>query len=104
MSDDVPVMATEGEYILPLSAPAHLAPATTKAPEHKVTASAAGAGFGGATSALAIGLLERHIYHGDAPGDVATWVQIVVPGVVAFIAGWLAPHTARLLRAPEETS
>ena len=82
MSDDAPA--------------AHLAPVAQKSPvEQKVTAGAAGAGLGGATAALVNWALGRYAFHSDVPGEVEVWIGLAIPAVLAFLAGWLAPHTSR---------
>jgi hypothetical protein len=59
--------------------------------ETKVKASTAAA----AVSGLALWALGRYVFKGSAVPDVVTsWVYVLVPGVLAFGAGWLARHTS----------
>lgn len=59
--------------------------------ETKVSAATAAA----AASAFVAWLLRAYVFHGDLPPEVEVFVDIVVIGLVTFIAGWLAPHTPR---------
>jgi len=59
--------------------------------ETKVKASTAAA----AVSGLALFALGRYVFKGSGVPDVVTsWVYVIVPGVLAFGAGWLAKHTS----------
>ena len=60
--------------------------------ETKVQASTAVA----AVSGLALWALGRYVFKGDVPDVVASWIYVIVPGVLTFAAGYLAKHTARL--------
>ena len=59
--------------------------------ERKVQASSAAA----AASGLLLFILGRYLFKGTVPDVVASWVYAVIPGVLAFAAGWLAKHTPR---------
>jgi hypothetical protein len=59
--------------------------------EAKVQASTAVA----AVSGLALWALGRYVFKGDVPDVVASWVYVLVPGVLTFTAGYLARHTPR---------
>ena len=59
--------------------------------ETKVKASTAAA----AVSGLALWAMGRYLFRHGVPDVVASWVYVVVPGVLALAAGWLAPHTSR---------
>jgi hypothetical protein len=58
--------------------------------ETKVKASTAAA----AVSGLALWALGRYAFKGSGvPDVVASWVYVIVPGLITFGAGWLAKHT-----------
>ena len=59
--------------------------------ETKVQASTAVA----AVSGLALWALGRYVFKGDVPDVVASWIYVIVPGVLTFAAGYLAKHTPR---------
>jgi hypothetical protein len=59
--------------------------------EKKVSAGTAGAVIGG----FIVWLLEAYVFGGAVPAPVEALVFFVVPAVAAFIAGYLARHTAR---------
>jgi hypothetical protein len=59
--------------------------------ETKVKASTAAA----AVSGLALWALGRYVFKGTVPDVVASWVYVLVPGLLAWGAGYLAPHTPR---------
>jgi hypothetical protein len=59
--------------------------------EKKVQASTLAA----AVSGLVVWLLGRYVLHGTvSPGYIAE-IDVAVPGILAFVAGWLAPHTPK---------
>ena len=59
--------------------------------ETKVKASTAAA----AVSGLALWALGRYVFKGSGVPDVVTsWVYVIIPGALAFGAGWLAKHTS----------
>lgn len=64
--------------------------------ERKVTASTAAA----AVSGLALYALGRYVFKGDVPDVVASWVYVLVPGLLAFTAGYLARHSPRTPAPP----
>jgi hypothetical protein len=59
--------------------------------ENKVKASTSAA----AVSGLILWVLGRYVFRGDVPDVVASWVYAILPGVLAFAAGYLARHTPR---------
>jgi hypothetical protein len=59
--------------------------------ETKVQASTATA----ALSGLALFALGRYVFKGSVPDVVASWVYVLVPGLLTFAAGYLAKHTPR---------
>lgn len=63
--------------------------------ETKVKASTAAA----ALSGLALWILGKYVFKGDVPDVIASWVYALVPAIVAGAAGYLAPHTNRVLPA-----
>ena len=59
--------------------------------ETKVQASTAAA----ALSGLALWALGRYVFKGSGvPDVVASWVYVITPGVITFVAGYLARHTS----------
>jgi len=62
--------------------------------ETKVVAGAAGGGAGAITAGFVDYLLGITAYnHGAVPTVVQSFVLLVISGGLAFVAGWLAPHT-----------
>jgi hypothetical protein len=59
--------------------------------ESKVQASTAAA----AVSGLALWALGTYVFKGGVPDVIVSWVYVLVPGVLAFAAGYLARHTPR---------
>jgi hypothetical protein len=59
--------------------------------ETKVQASAGAA----AVSGLALWALGHYVFKGSVPDVVASWIYVIVPGLLTFGAGYLAKHTAR---------
>ncbi|HEY3652318.1 MAG TPA: hypothetical protein VGL33_30420 [Streptosporangiaceae bacterium] len=59
--------------------------------EAKVQASTAVA----AVSGLALWALGRYVFKTGVPDVVASWIYVIVPGVLTFAAGYLAKHTPR---------
>lgn len=59
--------------------------------ETKVQASTGAA----AISGLALWSLGHWVFKGDVPDVVASWVYVLIPGLLAFTAGYLAKHTPR---------
>jgi hypothetical protein len=58
----------------------------------------------GAAAAAAAGgilyLLQHYVFKGTVPDGVQSMVYLVAPGVVAFVAAYLAPHQSRTPPAP----
>lgn len=48
-----------------------------------------------ALSGLTVWALRTYVFHDDLPLPVSAAVQILVPAVVAFVAGWVTRHTPR---------
>ena len=63
--------------------------------EKKVQASTAAA----AVSGLALWALGHYVFKTGVPDVVASWVYVLVPGVITFGAGYLAKHTPRPVQA-----
>lgn len=61
--------------------------------ETKVQASTAAA----AVSGLALWALGHYVFKAGVPDVVASWIYVLVPGVITFAAGYLAKHTDRLV-------
>ncbi len=59
--------------------------------ERKVQASTGAA----AVSGLALWALGHYVFKGSVPDVVASWVYVIVPGLLTFAAGYRAPHTDR---------
>jgi hypothetical protein len=59
--------------------------------ETKVTASTGAA----AASGLILWALGAYVFKGGVPDVIVSWVYVLVPGVLAFAAGYLARHTPR---------
>ena len=64
--------------------------------ETKVKASTAAA----AVSGLLLWVLGTYVFRGAVPPVLASWVYVAVPGVVTFVAGYLARHTDRAAVPP----
>lgn len=64
--------------------------------ETKVKASTGAA----ALSGLLLWILGRYVFKGTVPDVVTSWVYAIVPGIIAGVAGYLAPHTPRPPAAP----
>lgn len=69
-----------------------------KAPlEAKVAAATGGSAIGTALAGFVIWLLDAYMFKTDPiPDPVVVLVWVVIPAGVAFLAGRLAPHTARI--------
>ena len=48
-----------------------------------------------AVSGAVLYLLQRYVFKGAVPDGIASLVYVAVPGVLAYAAGWLAPHQVR---------
>jgi hypothetical protein len=59
--------------------------------EAKVTASTGAA----AASGLILWVLGNYVFRGAVPDVIVSWVYVLMPGVLAFGAGYLARHTPR---------
>jgi len=59
--------------------------------ETKVTASTGAA----AASGLILWALGTYVFKGGVPDVIVSWVYVLVPGALAFAAGYLAKHTPR---------
>jgi hypothetical protein len=55
-----------------------------------------------AVSGMALWLLGKYVFKGDVPDVLASWVYVLVPGILAYAAGWLAPHTHRPDLTPQQ--
>ena len=53
------------------------------------------AGVSAAVAGAALYLLQTYVFKGDVPAGVASMVYIAVPGIVAFVAAYWAPHQVR---------
>jgi hypothetical protein len=70
--------------------------------EVKVSAAA----IASAVSGLGLWALQTYVFRTDVPLPVVAAVTTVVPAIITFLAGYLAPHTPRpdLRCPPEDTS
>ena len=59
--------------------------------EAKVTASTAAA----AASGLILWAAGRYVFKGSVPDVVVSWVYVIIPSVITFLAGYAAKHTSR---------
>lgn len=59
--------------------------------ERKVQASTTVA----AVSGMALWVLGKYVFKGDVPDVFASWVYVLVPGLLTFAAGYLAKHSPR---------
>jgi hypothetical protein len=50
---------------------------------------------GAAVAGLVLWVLNAYVYSGSTPDAIQALVDVVVPGAVAFVAGWLTRHTPR---------
>lgn len=62
-----------------------------KKPERKVTTSTVAAAVAG----LVIWLLGRYVFKDEVPDAVVLAVNVLMPGALAFLAGYLTRHTHR---------
>lgn len=63
----------------------------------------AAATWGAVLSALLVWVLETYAFHGSLPDPVNAAVQTLIPGIVAFVSGWLAQHVDRPAPTPATT-
>jgi hypothetical protein len=63
--------------------------------ENKVETKVNAAGIGAALAGVLMWVFTTYVFNGDVPDSFTLLINIVVPGVVAWVAGWLAPHTRR---------
>ena len=59
--------------------------------EVKVQASS----YAAAASGLALWILGAYVFRGGVPDVIVSWVYVLVPGALTFMAGYLARHTPR---------
>lgn len=59
--------------------------------ERKVQASTGVA----AASGMALWVLGRYVFKGDVPDVIASWVYVLVPGLLTLAAGYYVKHTHR---------
>lgn len=64
--------------------------------ERKVQASTAAA----ALSGLILWAAGRYVFKGSVPDVVVSWIYVIVPSVITFMAGYAARHTPRPATAP----
>lgn len=60
-----------------------------------VEAKVSAATIASAVSGLGLWALQVYVFHGEVPLPVVAATMTVVPAIVTFAAGWLAPHTPR---------
>lgn len=65
--------------------------AKAKTPERKVTTSTVAAAVAG----LVIWLVGKYVFKGAVPDPVALAINVLTPGVLAFLAGYFTRHTHR---------
>jgi hypothetical protein len=65
--------------------------------ESKVKASTSAA----AVSGLILWVLGQYVFKGGIPDAFVSWIYAIVPGVLAFAAGYIARHTPRDLPVVE---
>jgi hypothetical protein len=53
------------------------------------------AGVTAAVSGAALWILGKYVFKGSAPDGVASMIYVATPGVLAFVAAYLAPHQHR---------
>jgi len=74
-----------------------MAPVTPRAP---VEAKTQAAGTAGIVAGAIIWLLQEYVFKGTVNPGVVSLVYAAVPGVLAFAAAYVAPHTPRPVAAP----
>ena len=58
------------------------------------------AGVSGAVAGAVLYLLQQYVFKGSVPAGVESLIYTAVPGLVAFVAAYLAPHQSRTPPAP----
>ena len=53
------------------------------------------AGAAAAASGAALWILGKYVFKGNVPDGIASMVYLAMPGVLAFVVGYLAPHQHR---------
>jgi hypothetical protein len=53
------------------------------------------ASLSAAVAGAVLYILQQYVFRGAVPAGVESLVYVAVPGAVAFIAGYLAPHQVR---------
>jgi len=74
-----------------------MAPVTPRAP---VEAKTQAAGTAGIVAGALIWILQEYVFKGTVNPGVVSLVYAAVPGVLAFAAAYVAPHTPRPVAAP----
>jgi len=59
--------------------------------ERKVQASTATA----AVSGMVLWVLGKYVFKGDVPDVFASWIYVLVPAGLTFVAGYFTKHTPR---------
>lgn len=72
--------------------------AKVKAPERKVTTSTVAAAVAG----LVIWVLGKYVFKGEVPDAVVLAVNVLMPGALAFLAGYFTRHTPRPDLGPDQ--
>lgn len=60
-----------------------------------VEAKVSAATIAAAVSSLTVWALQTYAFRGQVPFPVAAAVQVLVPAVITFAAGWFTRHTPR---------
>jgi hypothetical protein len=53
------------------------------------------ASLSAAVAGAVLYLLQQYVFRGSVPAGVESLIYLAVPGVVALVAGYLAPHQVR---------
>ena len=64
-------------------------------PRGPVEAKVSAATVAAAVSGLIVWVLQNYVFRGEVPFPVSSAVQVIVPALFAFVAGWCARHTPR---------
>jgi hypothetical protein len=62
---------------------------------YPVAAKTQAAGVSAAVAGAALYLLQTYVFKGAVPAGVESLIYLAVPGIVAFVAAYLAPHQVR---------